>query len=222
MLNAIPPRFDRGAAAAALPFRTLFAFSLVGFVVALSACAPVRAPRAPSETGGRAPGAPAESDAKAAERAPEEGEPPTSDDVPTPGPAPRVLLVRASAYNSRPGQTDRSPSIGAWGDRLAPGMKAIAVSKDLLALGLRRGQRVRIRGLEGEYVVMDRMPSRWRQKIDIYMGVDVRAALAWGIREVEISWIPEEELEADASSSPSSSRLGSPDRPTSGSANRPD
>lgn len=112
-------------------------------------------------------------------------------------------MVRASAYNSRPGQTDRTPSIGAWGDRLAPGMKAIAVSKDLLALGLGRGQRVRIRGLEGEYVVMDRMPSRWSQKIDIYMGVDVRAARNWGIREVEISWVPEEELEADASSSPS-------------------
>jgi 3D (Asp-Asp-Asp) domain-containing protein len=203
MLNVPPPRSDRSSPAAALPFRSLVAFSLVGFAVALSACAPVRGPRAPSEAGRRAPGAPADSDAKSAERAPGQTEPPSSSDVPTPsGPAPRVLLVRASAYNSRPGQTDRSPSIGAWGDRLAPGMKAIAVSKDLLALGLRRGQRVRIRGLEGEYVVMDRMPSRWRQKIDIYMGVDVRAARSWGVREVEIRWIPdEEELEAEASSS---------------------
>lgn len=110
----------------------------------------------------------------------------------------RVLVVKASAYNSNHGQTDRSPSIAAWGDRLAPGMKVIAVSKDLIGLGLDRGQRVRIAGLEGEYIVMDRMPSRWHKKIDIYMGEDVRAARDWGIREVEISWeAPRGDLAAD-------------------------
>ena len=120
--------------------------------------------------------------------------PPESSAVPAPpAPEPRVLIVKASAYNSRRGQTDSTPSIGAWGDRLVPGMKAIAVSKDLLDLGLRRGQRVTIAGLPGEFVVLDRMPSRWQQKIDIYMGHDVRAALQWGVRQVEISWIPEEE-----------------------------
>ena len=103
----------------------------------------------------------------------------------------RVLVVKASAYNSNRGQTDRSPSVAAWGDRLSPGMKVIAVSKDLIGLGLDRGQRVRIAGLEGEYIVMDRMPSRWHKKIDIYMGEDVRAARNWGVREVEISWEPE-------------------------------
>lgn len=123
-----------------------------------------------------------------------EATPPDSSAVPTPeGPTTRALIVKASAYNSRPGQTDSTPSIGAWGDRLAPGMKVIAVSKDLLELGLRRGQRVRIAGLPGEFVVLDRMPSRWHQKIDIYMGHDVRAARQWGVRHVEISWVPEED-----------------------------
>jgi 3D (Asp-Asp-Asp) domain-containing protein len=103
----------------------------------------------------------------------------------------RSLTVRATAFNSLRGQTDATPSIGAWGDRLAPGMKAIAVSADLIEIGLARGQRVRIRGLDGEYVVADRMSSRWQRKIDIYMGEDVQAARRWGVREVEIIWTPE-------------------------------
>jgi 3D (Asp-Asp-Asp) domain-containing protein len=103
----------------------------------------------------------------------------------------RTLRVKASAFNSLYAQTDSTPSIGAWGDRLSPGMKAIAVSADLIELGLARGQKVRIRGLDGEYVVADRMSHRWQRKIDIYMGEDVKAARRWGIREVEIVWTPE-------------------------------
>lgn len=109
----------------------------------------------------------------------------------TPGAASeRTLEVTATAYNSLPGQTEGDPSVAAWGDRLVPGMKAIAVSTDLLELGLRRGTKVRIDGLPGEYVVLDRMPRRWRRKIDIYMGVDRDAALAWGVRKVRIRWQP--------------------------------
>ena len=100
----------------------------------------------------------------------------------------QTLRVKASAYNSVRGQTDRTPAIGAWGDSLAPGMKVIAVSNDLIELGLERGQVVRIRGLDGEYVVRDRMSRRWSRKIDIYMGTDVKAARQWGVREVEILW----------------------------------
>ena len=70
-------------------------------------------------------------------------------------------------------------------------MKVIAVSADLIELGLARGQRVRIHGLDGEYVVADRMSTRWQRKIDIYMGKDVKAARDWGVREVEIIWTPE-------------------------------
>ncbi len=102
--------------------------------------------------------------------------------------ATQTRVVMASAYNSVPEQTDHEPWIAAWGDRLEPGMKAIAVSRDLLDVGLTRGTRVRIEGLPGEYVVLDKMASRWRNKIDIYMAEDVRAARRWGLREVRIEW----------------------------------
>jgi len=99
-----------------------------------------------------------------------------------------TLRVRASAYNSVAAQTNARPSLAAWGDRLEPGMKAIAVSRDLLAHGLVHRTPVRIDGLDGEYRVLDKMARRWRRKIDIYFGTDVGAAKTWGVREVTISW----------------------------------
>ena len=107
----------------------------------------------------------------------------------------RSLNVTATAYNSIDKQTDASPHVGAWGDNLdealAPGLRVIAVSQDLLTEhGLRRGQRVRIQGLKGEFVVLDKMPKRWTHRIDIYMQKDVRAARKWGRRRVKISWTP--------------------------------
>ncbi|MGK0271355.1 MAG: 3D (Asp-Asp-Asp) domain-containing protein, partial [Cocleimonas sp.] len=81
------------------------------------------------------------------------------------------LKVTATAYTSHVGQTDSTPNIAAWGDRLKPGMKVIAVSRDLLKVyGLKHKQKVRIKGLKGEYLVLDKMNKRWRKKIDIYMG----------------------------------------------------
>ncbi|ELR64035.1 hypothetical protein C942_03116 [Photobacterium marinum] len=101
----------------------------------------------------------------------------------------KSLRVTATAYNSVRAQTNDNPSIAAWGDRLKPGMKAIAVSRDLLKMGLTRGTRVKISGLPGEYVVLDKMNKRWSRKIDIYMGTDVRAAKNWGRRKVTITVI---------------------------------
>ncbi len=188
-----PP--DRSEPRSAGLRRTRSSFiSIVGLLavsVALSGCAslqvrPVRAEKPSAQ-------APAPAESSALPDAPERDveEPPTSSAEPSPSPTmTRVLVVKASAYNSLRSQTDSTPNIAAWGDRLRPGMKVIAVSRDLLALGLRRGQRVRIEGLDGEFVVLDRMPSRWHRKIDIYMGNDVRAARNWGVREVEIHWEP--------------------------------
>ena len=99
------------------------------------------------------------------------------------------LKVTATAYTSHVNQTDSTPNIAAWGDRLKPGMKAIAVSRDLLKVyGLKHKQKVRIKGLKGEYVVLDKMNKRWRKKIDIYMGMDRKKAFRWGRRKVEILW----------------------------------
>jgi 3D (Asp-Asp-Asp) domain-containing protein len=101
-----------------------------------------------------------------------------------------TLVVTATAYNSLPAQTSQDPTTAAWGDKLQPGMKAIAVSPDLLEAGLVRGTKVQIEGLKGEYLVLDRMPDRWDKRIDIYMGEDERAARDWGVREVRIKWAP--------------------------------
>ena len=100
----------------------------------------------------------------------------------------RSLRVTATAYTSSPAETQGDPTLAAWGDRLQPGMKAVAVSRDLLEEGLGRGTEIEIEGLDGRYVVLDKMHRRWTRKIDIYMGRDRASARAWGVREVEIRW----------------------------------
>ena len=100
----------------------------------------------------------------------------------------RALAVTATAYNSLPEQTDAEPHLAAWGDPLAPGMKVIAVSRDLIPLGLDHRTPVKIEGLPGVYLVLDKMHKRWEKRIDIYMGNDIEAARAWGKRQVEITW----------------------------------
>src|SRR4030095_15105716 len=82
--------------------------------------------------------------------------------------------------------TDVAPSIAAWGDELRPGMRVVAVSRDLLAPALERGARGRLEGLPGNYVVLDKTHSRWTRRVDIFMGNDVAAARDWGRRELRI------------------------------------
>jgi 3D (Asp-Asp-Asp) domain-containing protein len=98
------------------------------------------------------------------------------------------LLVIASAYNSLRGQTDSRPTEAAWGDSLYPGLRAIAVSRDLIPMGLGWGRSVRIDGMPGEYLVLDKMGARWKKHIDIYLGTDIVAAREWGRKEVMIRW----------------------------------
>jgi len=110
----------------------------------------------------------------------------------------RERSVAATAYNSTPAQTSREhPNVAAWGDRLEPGMRAIAVSRDLLANGLEHGTKVKIEGLPGTWVVRDKMARRWRNKIDVYMGRDRDRAIEWGRREVTIRWWEPDAPESD-------------------------
>ncbi|MBC9795089.1 3D domain-containing protein [Sinomicrobium sp. FJxs] len=102
-----------------------------------------------------------------------------------------TLEVTAMAYNSVNSQTKRGdPTLTAWGDKLKPGMKSIAVSHDLIKMGLGHNTKVKIEGLAGVYVVKDKMNKRWKKKIDIYMGQDVKAARKWGRRKVTITFTP--------------------------------
>ena len=98
------------------------------------------------------------------------------------------MEVTASAYTSQAGETDSNPTLAAWGDELKPGMKAIAVSRDLIELGLTHGTKVKIEGLPRKYQVLDKMAKRWTKKIDIYMGEDVDKAKDWGEKKVIIYW----------------------------------
>jgi 3D (Asp-Asp-Asp) domain-containing protein len=100
----------------------------------------------------------------------------------------RTLRVTAAAYNSTVAQTESRPTEAAWGDSLVPGLRAIAISRDLIPLGLGQGVTVRIEGLAGEFTVLDKMDARWRKRIDVYFGKDVAAARRWGEKQVVIRW----------------------------------
>jgi 3D (Asp-Asp-Asp) domain-containing protein len=107
-----------------------------------------------------------------------------------PSPPRNELVVTATAYNSTVSQTDSDPTMTAHGVRITPGMQIIAVSRDLEAMGLSPGTRVRIEGLPGEWAVADRMAKRWRRRIDVYMGLDLERARRFGRRTVKVRWKP--------------------------------
>ena len=97
--------------------------------------------------------------------------------------------VTASAYNSVFWQTDSiSPSIAAWGDTLKPGMKCIAVSRDLIRMGLTHNTMVKIDTFPDTFYVKDKMHWKWKNRIDIYMGKDVKKAREWGKKRLQICY----------------------------------
>ena len=98
------------------------------------------------------------------------------------------MIVTASAYTSCRRETDKTPYLAAWNNRLKPSVKSIAISRDLLKLGLTNGTKVHIDGLAGTYTVLDKMHKRWKKKIDIYMGCSIKKARRWGKRKVTIRW----------------------------------
>ncbi|MCH4823070.1 3D domain-containing protein [Gramella lutea] len=100
-----------------------------------------------------------------------------------------TICVTATAYNSLGYQTKGNPKLTAWGDTLKPGMNAIAVSRDLLELGLDHNAEIKIEGFDSIYLVKDKMHYRWRNRIDIYMGEDVDKAREFGRKKLNISYV---------------------------------
>lgn len=100
----------------------------------------------------------------------------------------KTMEVTASSFTLAEEETKRG-NIGltAFGDRLKPGAKAVAVSRDLLRRGLSHGTKIRIEGLPGTYTVQDKMNKRWRNKIDILFKKKARAR-EWGRQKVEIEY----------------------------------
>jgi len=103
--------------------------------------------------------------------------------------AKRQIRVTATAYTSHASQTDKTPFLAAWNNRIRPGMKIIAVSRDLIKrYGLTNGVKVRIKGLPGLYTIRDKMNKRFRSRIDIYMGTNRHKALRWGKKRIVLMW----------------------------------
>lgn len=100
----------------------------------------------------------------------------------------RTIKVTATAYNSLAYQTNSNPSITAFGDSLKPGLRYIAVSRDLLDSGLVHNTQVKLQGFDSLYTVKDKMHRRWRKRIDIYMDNDVTKAKQWGRKKIEIQY----------------------------------
>lgn len=98
------------------------------------------------------------------------------------------LEVTATAYNSLPYQTNEAPTITAWGDTLKPGVRSLAVSRDLIAKGLKYGTMVRIDTFPDTFYINDKMHPRWKNRIDIYMGKQIDTALNWGKRKIFIEY----------------------------------
>ncbi|KUJ82688.1 hypothetical protein AWR36_012375 [Microbulbifer flavimaris] len=102
----------------------------------------------------------------------------------------KTMTVDATAYNSVPGQTDDDPWVAAWNNRLRPGDKIIAVSRDLEKHGLTNGAKVKIEGLPGTYTVRDRMNKRFTNRIDVWMEKDIKKARQWGKKKLKIVFKP--------------------------------
>lgn len=99
----------------------------------------------------------------------------------------KQLKVKALAYTGCSSKAKRAPR-GAWGDPLTGDVKAVAISPDLIKLGLDHGDTIRIEGLPGEYKVLDVMHGRHSRAIDIYYGEDQCGAREWGTRSLTITW----------------------------------
>ncbi len=100
----------------------------------------------------------------------------------------KQLNVTATAYNSLAYQTSSNPHITAFGDSLKPGLRYIAVSRDLIDSGLVHNTKVKIEGFDSLFIVKDKMNRRWKNRIDIYMSVDVKKARKWGKKKVNIEY----------------------------------
>lgn len=104
----------------------------------------------------------------------------------------RSAVVRATAYNSTPGQTDSTPFITATGTRVRSGV--VALSRDMLRL-FPYGSKIRIEDLSGRYnnlfqgrvfVVEDTMAARKTGSLDIWMSTRTQA-IQFGARQVRIT-----------------------------------
>lgn len=102
----------------------------------------------------------------------------------------RSMVLKATAYNSIPNQTDSTPTITATGTRTRVGV--VAMSRDMLRV-FPYGTRVKIEDLSGRYnfsgrvfVVEDTMHPRKTNQVDIWMPT-YREAINFGKGTVRVT-----------------------------------
>lgn len=107
-------------------------------------------------------------------------------------------VVTVTAYTSRVAETDKTPllpyceqlgELQLDEDGFNPAERAIAVSKDLMRdHNLKCGTVVYITGLNGAWVVKDKLNDRIKNTVDIWYGKDRTSAKRFGRRNLEIAW----------------------------------
>lgn len=135
---------------------------------------------------------PAPAPARVATPAPVRAVPTTAPIAQAPVRTGRTAIVRATAYNSLPGQTDSSPFITATGTRVRPGV--VALSRDLLR-SFPYGSKIMLEDMSGRYnnllkgrifIVEDTMAARKTNSLDIWMGTRSEA-IRFGARTLRIT-----------------------------------
>lgn len=91
------------------------------------------------------------------------------------------MYLKVSAYNSIEDQTDNDPYTGAWNNKVRKGM--VAISRDLEEFGLTNKTPIILEGKE--YTILDRMHSRKRKQVDIWMERKCDAE-HWGLKVCQI------------------------------------
>jgi hypothetical protein len=99
-----------------------------------------------------------------------------------------VATVTVAAFSIALRAPGEDPLRGRWGDELKPGIKAVAVSPDLVARGLSQGTRVRIEGLPSAYRVRDQLADGTLERVEIFMGTDAASAERFGEKRMRIWW----------------------------------
>ena len=98
------------------------------------------------------------------------------------------IYVTCTIYHAVPEQTDTTPFITASGAHInkdnPQGHRWIAVSRDLEALGFVFDAKVRVtgtNGLDGIYVIQDRMNARWTKRIDLLVNKEIKGG-KWNVK----------------------------------------
>lgn len=92
------------------------------------------------------------------------------------------VAVTVTAYSPTEEECDEDPTITAYQRPVKEG--TIAISRDLEEeFGWQPGDRIHLKGL-GVFEVWDRMPPKWKKRVDIFFH-DTEKAVSFGIRQAK-------------------------------------